>query len=232
MILKLIGLPIEQLEENLIFTACERLYSDAFHHPGKRRRKFLQLANLELLKRQGFLNQWNKGPDSSTLLLTGHNFDQFGKGVGLCRLSSATINIKRHVANEDRILFYSPCRDEISKRTVTREPFSNILNSFVHQALKWDEKFFEKSFSYVEQELKDSAWTSSSVEKKHRIQCDLLIWLLNSWSESTRIFMIIDRLDKFDAGPDDNPYDLIYEILRIISRTTGTVKLVITADSL
>jgi hypothetical protein len=229
---KLICLPIEQLEEKMISTACKNLYADAFQYPGKRRRKALQPADIEMLKREEFFDQWNKEPGSSTLLLTGHNFDQFGKDAGLCWLSSATINIRQDVAEEGQILFYSACRDETSKRIITREPFSNIMSSFVYQVLQWDEMFFEKSFTYVEQELKDQAWTSPSVEKRHRIQGDLLIWLLNSWTESTRIYMIIDRLDKFHGEPDDNPYDLIYEILRIVSKMTCKVKVVITADSL
>ena len=229
---KLICLPMEQLEEKMISTACENLYADAFQYPGKRRGKALQPADIEMLKREEFFDRWNTEPGSSTFLLTGHNFDQFGKGVGLCWLSSATIAIRQNVAEEGKILFYSACRDETSKRTTTREPFSNILSSFVCQVLLWDEKFFETSFTYVEQELKDPAWTSPSVGERHLIQCDLLIWLLNSWMGSTRIYMIIDRLDKFDGEPDDNPYDLIHEILYIVSKTTSDVKVVITADSL
>lgn len=229
---KLIGLPMEQLEENMISTACENLYADAFKYPGKRRGKALQPADIGILKREGLFDQWNEGPCSSTLLLTGHNFDQFGKGAGLCWLSPATVTIKQNVAKDGQILFYSACRDENSKRTLTREPFSNILSSFACQVLQWDEKFFEKSFTYAEQELKDPAWTSPSVGERHRIQCDLLISLLNSWTGSTRIYMIIDRIDKFDGQPDDNPYDLIREILRIVSKTTCKVKVVITADSL
>jgi hypothetical protein len=229
---KLIGLPMEQLEEKIISTACEKLYADVFKYPGKRRGKALQQADIEMLKREKLFDQWNEESGSSTLLLTGHNFDQFGKGVGLCWLSSAALIIKQNVVNEGQILFYSACRDEDSKRRLTREPFSNILSSFVCQIVQWDEKFFEKSFKHVEQELQDPAWTSPSVAKRHQIQCDLLISLLNSWTGSTRIYLIIDRLDKFDGAFDGNPYDLIREILCIVSKTACEVKVVITADSL
>lgn len=229
---KLIGLPIDQLNEKMLSKACEDLYADAFEYPGTRRGKALQQADIDMLKREVSFCQWNEESGPSTLLLTGHNFDQFGKGVGLCWLSSAALAIKQNIGNGDRVLFYSACRDEDSRRTPAREPFSNILSSFICQCLQWDERFFEKSFKQVEQELKDPVWRSKSVEDRHHIQRDLLISLLNSWTGSRAIYMIIDRLDKIDSDPDDNLYDLIREILLIVSKTTCAIKLVITADSL
>lgn len=216
----------------MISTACETLYTDVFKYPGKRRGRVLQCADLELLKNEPSFTQWTNEFGSSTLLLTGNNYDQFGKGVGLCWLSTAALAIKQNVETEGLVLFHSACRSENSKRIQSRESFSNILNSFVCQILQWDETFFEKVCTRVEQELKDPTWTSPSPAKRHRIQGDLLISLLNSWTGSKTIYMIIDRLDKFDGEPDDNPYDLIREILRIISKTACTIKLVIIADSL
>lgn len=229
---KLVGLPQEQVEEKIISAACESLYADAFKYPEKRLGRTLQEADIELLRKENLFDRWNDEPGCSTLLLTGHNFDQFGKGVGMCWLSSAALVIKKNVIGQGQILFYSGCRNEDSKRSFAREPFSNILSSFVCQIVQWDENFFEKSFKQVQQEVEDPAWTSPSAEARHQVQSDLLISLLNSWTKSTRVYLIIDRLDKFGGESDDNLYDLIREILRIISNTTLEIKLLIIADSL
>jgi hypothetical protein len=229
-----IGLRTEELEQKIIIKSCQSLYRDAFKVSARKRGKdkLLQQADVNLLRKEVLFDRWHDDPRSSLLLLTGENFDNYETGSGLCWLSSATLDLVEHLLKDWQVLFYSGCRDEDSRWAEVKETIANIFTSFVFQILKWDEEFFMTHFKTVEQRLKNPSWKSTELEEQLRNRTDLVIFLLNSWTKSERIYFVIDRIDKFGHGPDDTPEDLIEEILRVVGRINHEVKVFIVASSL
>ena len=185
-----------------------------------------------MLRKEALFDRWHGDPCSSLLLLTGENFDNYEKGSGLCWLSSATLDLVEHLLKDSQVLFYSGCRDEGSRWAEVKETIANIFASFVFQILKWDEEFFLEYFKTVEQRLNNPGWKSTELEERLRSRTDLVVFLLNSWTKSKRIYFVIDRIDKFGHGPDDTPEDLIEEILQVVGGINHEVKVFIVASSL
>lgn len=225
---------IENLEQEKILQACQNLYADAFAVSVRRGSKgiLLQQADVHLLRQDDYFDRWHDDPQSSLLLLTGENFDNYNKGSGLCWLSCATLSVVKHLPIDSQVLFYSGCRDEDSRWPSQKETIGNIFTSFVFQILQWDKAFFLEHYKTVEQTLKRPTWRSTEREVKLQQRIDLMISLLDSWTRSKRIYMVIDRIDKFEHEPEDTPEDLIEEILAAVGKMNREVKVFIVGSSL
>lgn len=89
-----------------------------------------------------------------------------------------------------------------------------------------------ESHHQVELELDKVASISDSGAQNLQIGSDLVESLLTSWTKPKRVYLIIDRIDLFDGGPDFDTLDLIEQILKVISKVKAEVKVCIVACSL
>ena len=213
------------MDPDKVTAKCKKLHTDAFATSVRlKASKKLQQISLELIRDSNFYKEWNEATESSVLILSGSNFDLYETGLHLCWLSPITTELAEPLLATSKVLFFSACQDEASRRSTKKGLLADCFSNFILQMLHWDTDYVDRNLQSVSDDMSDSVPPRKDTLKR----------LLEACNCFDQVYIIIDRLDRITApDDDDDPYEdsvgkVLEAILETVCAASCKVRLMIT----
>ena len=146
-------------------------------------------------------------------------------GFLLCWLSPITTELAEQLIATSKVLFFSACQDEASRRSTKKGLLADCFSNFILQMLHWSSDFVDQNLQSVCDDMEDGVPERKKTLKR----------LLEACKCFDQVYIIIDRLDRITApnDDDDNSYEdsvgkVLEAILETVCAASCKVRLIIT----